>query len=55
MTQPQITTLAKTGTPPKRTPAEQRVLDLIAKDRGVEWVERNAALILEQAKALGEL
>lgn len=43
------------GTKPKRTPEEQQVLDAVAKIRGQDWVDANAELILEQARALGEL
>ena len=42
-------------TKPKRTPEEQKILDAIARRRGREWAEKNAALILELARALGEL
>ena len=40
---------------PKRTAAEQELLDWMAKDRDQEWVNQNAELILEQARTLGEL
>ena len=39
----------------KRTPEEQEIIDVVARSRGREFAEKNAALILEQARALGEL
>jgi hypothetical protein len=40
---------------PKYTPEEQEILDAIAKDRGREWADRHAELILEQAQSVGQL
>jgi hypothetical protein len=42
-------------TPRQRTPEEQSILDFVAKSHGQEWVNRHAALILQQAWAIGEL
>ena len=42
-------------TKPKRTPEEQRILDRVAADRGAEYAEQNASLILKQAEMVGEL
>lgn len=39
----------------ERTPEEQRILDLVAADRGREYAERWAERILEQARAIGDL
>ena len=44
-----------TVTKPSRTPAEQRLLDSFAKERGQEYVDRHAELILDQARAFGDL
>ena len=41
--------------PVDRTPEEQRILDLVAADRGREYAERWAERILEQARAIGDL
>jgi hypothetical protein len=46
---------ASDESPPDRTPEEQAILDLVARSNGREWVERHAALILEQARAIGDL
>jgi hypothetical protein len=40
---------------PKRTTEEQALLDNMAKDRGQEWVDRNAESIPGQARSLGYL
>jgi hypothetical protein len=40
---------------PKRTPEEQAIIDVVAEREGREWADRHAYLILEQARALGEL
>jgi hypothetical protein len=40
---------------PKRTPAEQRIIDIVAASRGREFAEQNATLILDQARLVGEL
>jgi hypothetical protein len=45
----------QTSTKPKRTAAEQSVIDSIAKYRGVEWAERHADLLIAQAKGIGDL
>jgi hypothetical protein len=37
------------------TADEQEILDLVARSEGREFVEKFAALILDQARALGEL
>jgi hypothetical protein len=44
-----------TGSKPSRTPAEQRLLDSFVKSRGQEYVDRHAELILDQARAFGDL
>lgn len=38
-----------------RTPAEQRMIDEVARNRGEEWAEKQAELILTQARLVGEL
>jgi hypothetical protein len=40
---------------PHRTPEEQEIVDLVARRNGRKWAEEHAALILEQARAIGEL
>ena len=40
---------------PERTTAEQRILDVVAEDRGEEFAEGYAELILTQARLVGEL
>ena len=40
---------------PPRTDEEQAILDAIACSRGQEWVDANAELILDEARALGAL
>ena len=40
---------------PAWTPEEQEILDVVARRKGREWVERYADLILEQARGAGEL
>jgi len=48
--------MTKQATKPKRrTPAEQRIIDIIAADRGRDFAEQFATLILDQARAVGEL
>jgi hypothetical protein len=42
-------------TKPMRTPEEQRILDWAAETEGKEFVEKHEHLILEQARAMGEL
>ena len=44
-----------TDTDPDRTAAEQAVVDEVAEDRGEEWAEEHAALIIAQARLAGEL
>lgn len=44
-----------TNTDPDRTAAEQAVVDEVAEDRGEEWAEEHAALIIAQARLAGEL
>jgi len=39
----------------KRTPEEQSVIDVVARRKGADWAERHAHLILEQARAIGDL
>lgn len=43
------------GAQPARTPEEQAIIDLVARSDGRGWAERHAHLILEQARAVGEL
>jgi hypothetical protein len=38
-----------------RTREEQQVIDLVAQTEGAEWAESHAALILAQARAIGNL
>ncbi len=38
-----------------RSPAEQEVVDKVARSRGREWAELHADLIIEQAKHIGDL
>ena len=40
---------------PGRTLEESGILDAVARTEGREWVERHAELILEQARAIGNL
>jgi hypothetical protein len=40
---------------PDRTPEEQEIIDLVARDHGKEWAEAHAQLILDQARSLGKL
>lgn len=40
---------------PKTTPEEQRILDKVAANRGEEYAEKNADLILAQAKLVGDI
>jgi hypothetical protein len=44
-----------TGTPPQWTRDEQSILDFVARSHGEAWVDRHAELILEQARAIGEI
>jgi hypothetical protein len=37
------------------TAAEQAIIDEVAEDRGKEWAEEHAALIIAQAELAGEL
>ncbi len=54
---PSSPTVTPATTRPKRTPEEQAILDLMAEtdERGREWVEKNAELILDQAREFGNL
>lgn len=38
-----------------RTPSEQRVIEKVAERKGREWAEGHAALILAQARRVGEI
>jgi hypothetical protein len=50
------TTLAgRPNTSPHLTPEEQEIVDLVARRNGRKWAEEHAALILDQARAIGEL
>ena len=40
---------------PERTANEQRILDVVAEERGEEYAEENAELILAQARLVGDL
>jgi len=42
-------------TPTPRTPDEQSILDMVARRKGREYVERWADSILNQARAIGDL
>src|SRR5262249_47995488 len=44
-----------TGASPRRTPEEQRLIDEVAQTEGREWADAHAALILNQARAIGNL
>ena len=44
-----------TDAQPNRTAAEQAVIDEVAEDRGEEWAEKHAVLIIAQAELAGEL
>jgi hypothetical protein len=39
----------------ERTPAEQRVIDKVAEEKGEEWAEEHAGLIIAQAKKIGDI
>jgi hypothetical protein len=39
----------------ERSAEEDEVLDAVARSRGREWAEAHAALIFDQARALGEI
>lgn len=40
---------------PERTPAEREILEWMTEQRGREYVEEQAELILTQAELIGEL
>ena len=40
---------------PRRSPEEERLLALMAEQRGRKFVDENEELILEQARQMGEL
>ena len=42
-------------TPSPRTPDEQSILDMVARRKGRDYVERWAESILDQARAFGDL
>jgi len=42
-------------TSPPRTPEEQEIVDMVARRNGRKWAEEHVALILDQARAIGEL
>jgi hypothetical protein len=46
---------APTPPKPKRTPEEQEILEIVARGKGWDWVNRHEHLILEQARAMGDL
>jgi hypothetical protein len=39
----------------RRTPEEQEIIDHVARVKGRDWAERYSHLILEQARAIGDL
>jgi len=39
----------------ERTPEEQRVIDKVAEEKGEEWAEDHAGLIIAQAKKIGDI
>ncbi len=45
----------ESGTKPKRTPEQQSFIDEVAAMNGKEWAESHAELILDQARAIGNL
>ena len=47
--------LSKPKPTPLRTPDEQAILDMIARDRGQAYVDEWAESILAQARAIGDL
>ena len=44
-----------TGTPPKRTAAEQAIVDSVAQTHGRECAERHAERVIYEAKMIGDL
>jgi hypothetical protein len=48
-------TMAQPSSTPPRSPEEQALLALVAKDQGGAWVQENAERILQEARALGFL
>jgi hypothetical protein len=44
-----------TGTPPKRTPEEQAIVDAVAKTYGREIAERHARRIIAEARMIGDI
>jgi hypothetical protein len=43
------------GETPKKTPEEEQILDEMKEEESEEWVEANAAMILNQARLVGDL
>ena len=50
-----LTATTPTGMPPKRTAEEQSFIDVVARSHGKDWAEAHAELILDQARAIGDL
>jgi hypothetical protein len=44
-----------TGTRPKLTPDEERIVNLVAKSHGEEWAMEHLELILDEARSVGYL
>jgi hypothetical protein len=47
--------LTRTGIKQNRTAEEQSIIDQVARSEGKEWAEAHSQLILDQARAFGEL
>jgi hypothetical protein len=43
------------GTKPKLTAEEQEIVDVVSRSHGKEWAEAHVNLILNQARAFGDL